>query len=193
MNLENLFIENHSSNNLNESLDTKLHPVQKYFYYSKETHLSLCLHCNKKYKTRHSSNLLRHIAAKHKEIHETIRSEVADFFQKRKEEKDLSKNKPTTPTIINVKYDLDYLTKSCVALCTLDGRPYGIFDDVGMSGFLQPIYEACDRAGINFRINRENIHKHCDAYQTKLRNILREEIRNKLVSLQTDIVSILDR
>lgn len=185
-------VPNECSNDdtFNEQMDV-MHPVQKYFIYDSENDSSLCLHCQKGYKGKHSSNLLRHLESKHKEVYKKIQPDIITFFEK----KNIRKSKPPAPNpnVITVKYDLDVLKKSFVTFCTIDARPYSIFGDEGMNGILKPIHDACDHAGLRFRINRHNIRKHCESDELRLRAIIAEETRVKMVTVQMDIVTVLDR
>lgn len=166
----------------------EIHPAKKHFTYNEAAGTNLCHHCNKEKKGNHASNLLRHLEAKHPEIHAEIYQDVVAHNNALRVTQKIDKSK-----LISVQINLDDLKKSMVAFCTVDGRPYSLMNDAGMQGILKPIYEACDQTKNAFRVNRHNIHAYCTADRTKMHDIIVEETKNKMITVQMDIVTVSDR
>lgn len=89
--------------------------------------------------------------------------------------------------------DLDLVTKALVSLVTIDGRPYKCLDDEGMKILLNIIYDGCERAGIQYRINRDNIGEHVSRLEKEMETQIVKEIQDMLLSVQMDIASALER
>lgn len=157
------------------------HPVQNYYDYFVATNSSNCKLCKRTFKGKHSSNLLQN---RHKRVYSDILPEVVKYHQNKRK----GSNKRVTVT-----YNLEELTKSFVSMVTIDGRPFSIMDDVGMKGILNPIFEACDKSKIDYRINRRNISDYTAKYEQCVESKIIEETKDKIVSCQMDIASVHER
>lgn len=135
----------------------KSHPVQQYFSFSTENNASQCTLCKTQLKGRHSSNLLRHLKSHHARTYEMIVPLIKQYHQSRSE-----KEKNITAT-----FNLAKVTKALVCLVAVDGRPFSLMDDVGLKSLLDPIFNACDKNGVPYRINRRNIADHVTEYEKK--------------------------
>lgn len=163
--------------------DEKHHPVQAYFEYSADLNTSNCKLCKKSYKGRHSGNLLNHLKRKHHALYALILPKCNQY----------SKPKVENKATINVKYNVEDLKKAFVAWVTLDARPFSLYNDVGAKGVLDPIFDACKKAGIDFCVNNQNVKDFCLDYEKRIVNEITEQARNKFISVIMDIVDIQDR
>lgn len=161
----------------------KSHPVQQYFSFSTENNASQCTLCKTQLKGRHSSNLLRHLKSHHARTYEMIVPLIKQYHQSRSE-----KEKNITAT-----FNLAKVTKALVCLVAVDGRPFSLMDDVGLKSLLDPIFNACDKNGVPYRINRRNIADHVTEYEKKIEKQIIEEIQGKLVTAQRDVATIHER
>lgn len=160
------------------------HPVHKHFEYDALTNKSVCNYCKEPKCGKHASNLLRHLKSRHKKFYLELLPETIGFS---KIKEDRAKKD------ITVTFNLDDLIKCFVSLVTIDGRPYSCIEDKGICGILQPIFKACDQSGISFRINRRNISEYCNEYENKMIERIRFEVKDKVICIEMDIVTVLDR
>lgn len=166
---------------------SEIHPARLHFVYDAAAGKNRCKHCQSDMKGNHASNLLRHLESKHREVFEEIYPNVAHNNRLRKN------GNGGEPEYVSVRFNLNDLKKSMVAFCTVDGRPYSIMEDNGMGGLLKPIYDACSRSDIPFRINRHNIRGFCEDYRKKLHSIIEKETKKKMITVQMDVVTAQDR
>lgn len=96
---------------------------------------------------------------------------------------------------INAKFNKIDIIKSCVELVTINGRPLSLLEDSGFQRLLQPIYKAFDQSGdtVKFRLNRTNIKQYCEVELEKIKQKIKEEVKNKIISIQMDIATAMDR
>lgn len=167
---------------VNQSIEKNCHPVQDLFVYDDVKGKSKCVNCDGHIKGKHSSNLLRHLKHRHGSIYQRLLPQVAKYH--------ISKNKDNHVTI---QVDLDVVTKALVSLVTIDGRPYKCLEDNGMKLILGMIYKECEKAGIQYRINRDNIADHVSKIEDRMVNQIKDEMQNKLFSVQMDIASTQER
>lgn len=173
-----------SDQDTDDNINNTKHPVQLYFEYNESLKKSVCKTCRNVFKGRHSGNLLSHLKRKHRLLYNVIQPKCIEFCKKK-----IQLKKST----VTVNYNLEELKKSFVAWVTLDARPYSLFNDVGARGVLEPIFQAFVDAGINFRINSQNIAIHCEEFEQKIREEITRQARGKLISAMIDVVDIQDR
>lgn len=160
------------------------HPVHSNFEYSETLNKSTCKECGESKKGRHASNLLRHLKSRHPRIHKELNVDCEKYLEKRATPRETAKKKTVTVT-----YNLEDLMKSLVCWVTVDIRPFSIIEDVGTRGFLQPIFDACQRTGADFSVNRQNLPDICGQFELKFINQITKEVKNKLISVQMDVQS----
>ncbi|XP_055308191.1 uncharacterized protein LOC129572272, partial [Sitodiplosis mosellana] len=159
------------------------HPVQAYFEYYADSKTSICKVCKKSYKNRHSGNLLNHLKRKHHVLYSVILPKCIKY----------TKPKEVKKATINVTFNVEDLRKAFVAWVTVDARPYSLFSDVGAKSVLDPIFDACDKAGLNLRVNNQNVKDLCMEYQQRIEHEIIEQTRDKFISVIMDIVDIQNR
>lgn len=167
--------------------NNKIHPVKFHFVYNEKENTNLCKYCFETKKGNHSGNLLRHIEARHRAVYDSLLPSVNTFNSKFKT---VRRNETK---ILNVKFNLDELKEGLIALCTVDGRPFSIVDDLGMKIIMKPIYSACDKQEIDFRINRQKIKVLCEEKRAQIVQIIKNETKNKIVNAQMDIATVQNR
>lgn len=167
---------------VNHTVEKMYHPVQDLFSYDAPNNKSNCLNCDGHIKGKHSSNLLRHLKHRHSSIYQRILPQVAKFH--------ISKNRSNH---VNVQVNLDIVKKALVSLVTIDGRPYSCLEDNGMKLIMGMIYKECQKAGIQYCINRSNIADHVSQVENRMVSQIANEMQNKLFSVQMDIASTQER
>lgn len=160
------------------------HPVQNHFKYDSGKDQSFCNYCNQGKKGKHSSNLLRHLISKHKEVYDVMTPQLLAYKAQEETHNDQR---------ITVSYSLEELKKSFACMVSVDGRPFKIVEDIGMKKIIKPIHDACEKSGIPFKVNRKNVAEFCSEYETKMIEQIKTELRNKLVSVEMDMVKIQER
>lgn len=163
----------------------KEHPVKKHFQYNNDSNTSICNYCSKPRKGKHSSNMMRHLQARHKKYYNDLLPEVVQYSR--------DKTNKSKKQEVSATFNLEELKKSLVCLVSIDGRAYSAIEDIGMQGILRPIYDACDKAGIQYRINRQNISSFCETYEKQMVERIASEVENKLISIEMDIASVQER
>lgn len=111
-------------------------------------------------------------------------SNDVDFASKRR--------KKTSSSTIQIEMDKNKLLDACVQLVTVDGRPLSILEDSGMRQILDPIVRSLGNEK-PFSINRENVLKEIHAEATQIRNLIKSEVRGRLISIKVDTATRMDR
>lgn len=157
-----------------------------HFTYYIDEDYSVCNYCTQKIKGKHSANLERHLKSKHKTEYENFRKKNIDSASTSKQAKletyGISNN-------VKVKLSQNELIDACVDLVTVNGRPLTIFSDSGMQKILHPMFEALDSSFIT----KHNINKHIEERALKIKNNIKDNLRNRLLCLKIDCVTRLNR
>lgn len=158
--------------------------IKKLFKYDQIKNVSICIECKYEMKGKHSANLGRHIQRKHPELHNEIKNKliisksnhvINDIVESRDKPLDKYTN------IIRIKMTQKDFIDSCVKLVTVDGRPFSIFDDSGMREIINPIMSA-----LKTPINSHNIVNFIDNKALNIRDNIKTEISNKMISVKVD-------
>lgn len=80
------------------------------------------------------------------------------------------------------------LIDACVKLVTVNGRPFSIFEDVGMREIIEPILNS-----LQISINSKNIKTHLNEKASEIKEKIKDEVRGKMVSIKIDSASRLGR
>lgn len=169
-----------------EKNSNKKHPVHNLFEYNSSTNTSLCQKgCI--LTGKHSSNLWRHVKRKHDSIAKTLSPEVKKF----QEEK--AKNRKLNSKNVFVEFRKEDIIKACVELTNINGRPRKLMEDSGFRKILDPICEAFSRTVDTLDISRHNIAEFSDIEKNKIIEKIKNETKNKMVTVQIDSSTVLER
>jgi hypothetical protein len=109
---------------------------------------------------------------------------------KKKRQKTLFEVGFENPTLIEANLHFETVRLACVEMVTVNGRPLSIVADSGFRKILDPILDAMPGS---VSINPHNIRDGVHEIATKLREMIKVEVKNKLVSVKVDGASRLDR
>lgn len=90
---------------------------------------------------------------------------------------------------INISMTKEILLKSCIEMCTVNGRPFSIVEDSGFQKIIEPI---CKTLG-NFSINRKIIKNEILNKRKEIVSKISTEMQGKLVSIKVDGLTHLNR
>lgn len=90
---------------------------------------------------------------------------------------------------VTVKMDEKQIIDGCVSLVRESGRPFKILDDKGFSMILDPLLEGL---GWSLTISAENIVPKINLAAQKMRDKLKNEMKNRLICLKVDCAKRLD-
>lgn len=90
---------------------------------------------------------------------------------------------------IEVTITKDTLIKSCVEMCTINGRPFSIVEDSGLSKILGPLAHGLG----HFIINRKTVKDECMQKSLIVTEQISKELCGKLISLKVDGLTHLNR
>lgn len=155
--------------------------LESFFEYDDSLKKSQCKLCKKKVTGHHRGNLIRHL---HSFISETGAHQALlnnESFERLRSEKISDRLRGSN----NTKDDVNSIINACVALVTINARPFSMLDD---SGFQQIINLALGDASQEV-INSRNIPKYISKAAEQMREHIREEIDGKMVSIKIDGVT----
>lgn len=91
---------------------------------------------------------------------------------------------------VRVSISKQDIKDACVLLCTVDGRPFSMMNDVGFRKILNPIIEGlkCD----NF-INPHNVRDDVVKQSARIVDMIKKEVDGKLIALKVDGLTHLNR
>lgn len=78
-------------------------------------------------------------------------------------------------------------------MCTINGRPLVALNDSGFRKLLQPILDGFNRAGVKLSITLPIVHDYLTVYAHRIKDEIRREIGESMISIQMDIVKRLRR
>lgn len=84
--------------------------------------------------------------------------------------------------------DKETLTKACVKMTTVHGLPFQSIEYAGFKEIIHPIEEA-----LGITINSSNIHQYITKCSDKIKQIIINEVANKIVCLKIDSATKYDR
>lgn len=86
------------------------------------------------------------------------------------------------------------IMKSCVELTTINGRPLGIVEDSGFKRLMAPIVHAMkQKIPTGLTLNRETVAERAESSLIEIKNQIKKEIENRMISLLIDGVAKHDR
>ena len=94
---------------------------------------------------------------------------------------------------VRVKIDTHLLRTACLEMVTVNERPFKIVEDSGFTKLLNPISQALSDSGNKICINAENIREEVVMLASKIEKEIKEDIREKFISLKIDIATQMDR
>ena len=78
-------------------------------------------------------------------------------------------------------------------MVTVNGRPFKIVEDSGFRKLLNLISQALSDSGNKICINAENIREEVVMLASKIKKEIKEDIREKFISLKIDIATRMNR
>ena len=156
----------------------RANPSYDYFQYDEKIKKSKCLvgDCNEQVAGR-GGNLERHLQRKHKDVFVSVQEKKQEN-NKALDERDDGKKKP-----VKVEIDSSIILNSCIEIVTVNGRPFSYLDDSGFRKILAPILAALPE---KIAISAESVRYQIQSCATRLREALKKEISEKMVSVKID-------
>lgn len=151
---------------------------QTYFEYDNVRNESKCKvdGCGKILKGNLIYNLRRHIISQHKELAALInlRGNKANNEIGPCELINLSSNKKNSRGKEKIKYNKNFIQKTCVSMCTKRAFPFSVFELPEIKYFLDPYFEKYDVS-----INSHNIADLINTSAGKIKEFIRNEVKKK--------------
>lgn len=85
------------------------------------------------------------------------------------------------------------LLDACVQLVTVNGRPLSILKDSGMRQISDPVYKSISLIDSTFTINRRNLLEEIHSEADRIRNQIKEDIKNHLIRIKADMTTRFNR
>lgn len=166
-----------------------VHPVFDYFAYDANKNESKCLvaECGLLFKGKHASNLVKHIQRRHKNLNGQLDEKV----NKHGRRQPISKKKKCS--FVNVKICREDILIGCLESVVIDGRPFNLMQGKGLQRILRPIIDEFDRIQMPISINPEYVQRKGMEVQESIKEKIKSEMRGKLVSLQFDLTTRMNR
>lgn len=148
--------------------------LSKYFSVSVENHLEfICLiaSCGKRVlvsKSNKTGNLKRHMERIHPDI---------DIVPKEINEKMCYEMKKRI------------LLQACVEMVTVNGRPLLALDDSGFRKIIDPHLQELEAAGHKLEISSKSIKEHITAMAEKVRQKIKSEMKDRVISVMADVAT----
>ena len=137
-------------------------------------------------------NLTVHVKRYHKEEYDLLVKEkksIAFLRQKAASSRPPEKKRKIYHSV-TVKMDEKQIIDGCVSLVSESGRPFKILNDKGFSMILDPLLEGL---GGSLTISAENIVPKINLAAQKIRDKLKDEMKNRLICLKVDCTKRLSR
>lgn len=148
--------------------------AREYFDFDENTKQSVCKvdGCKKHISGNHLGNLARHLQTVHN---------IACIKKSQGNKEKACK--------VSISLEPKELVKACVEIVTVNGRPLRALEDSGFRKIIDPILKSFAKNDIKLTINKQNIHDDIQSYNDLLKNKIKEDIKDKIISLKFDIAS----
>lgn len=167
-----------------------IHPVFELFRYDAETNISICrvADCQFPNMTGHRSyNLVSHVKRRHKHYYQReLNEKIEEYLTKRPKLKRKS-------SIVSVKLDREDILLGFLELLVINCRPFRMLKDSGMRRILRPILESFKGARVPISTDPDYLKNQACRVQEIIKNKIKSEFKGRLVSLQLDIATRLQR
>lgn len=131
--------------------------------------------CKNEYSDK--SGAIRHLRKHHKEMYDAVKCN-----------KDSSETNVINPDIeIRVKVSPSEIVDACVDLITGNALPLSFVDSLPFQKIIKPYVTALKLKGIDLVINRHNIKERIAKRAESIRECIRQDTKNKVLSLMLDI------
>lgn len=189
-----------SLNTINQEIDeeiacgssSKIHPIRSYFTYDDNIQRSVCKLGDCKLKTKAAIDLYRHVVRKHSKQAEKDDIKIkVENFRKKSGKNDVDDDDEIEVTVRMKKSEI---VKSCVELTTINGRPLGLVEDSGFKRLMQPIIRAINQKTLSrITLNRDTMIEKAEMELMSIKNLIKEETENRMISLLIDSATKHDR
>lgn len=153
-----------------------------HFQFIESENVSKCFHCKSKLKGKNISNIKRHLVDIHPQI--AADSNIVRLRRKRSAPQENSDEVP----IKKRKLGPSVFVRCCVELVAFHLLPYNMFSFPAFKQLVET-HEAAN----NITINKYNVRKYVDFAAAKVRDLVKKEIKQKIIALKIDIASRLGR
>jgi len=92
--------------------------------------------------------------------------------------------------IVRVSITREDIQNACALLCTVDGRPFSLMNDIGFKRILNPLIEGL---GCENFTNPQNVSDDVVAKSKKVVEKIKEETKGKMIALKIDGLTHLNR
>lgn len=163
--------------------------IKKHFFVCANGEQSKCKLCSDErlIPGSHSGNLKKHLKRKHPEELEEIEKRMKQEQKSGLVQQNISKF-VTSVKNIHLKMSGEQMIDIYVELVAVNGFPLRAVEASSLKKIFDPINETLGIT-INRRNIRDHIHNKAESYRTKIRN----EVKNKFISLKVDCATRLDR
>lgn len=139
--------------------------------------------CRNKYGEKSSS--IRHLKKNHNEVYKTIQCEklaVKEYTTK-------------SPCLfeIRVRVNPNDIMDACAELITVHGLPLSVIEYPAFKRLLNPYVIALELKGVKLSLTKKSIREHIKKRTNQVKETIRSETKNKMVSLMMDIASRYNR
>lgn len=167
------------------------HPIFDYFKYNENTGKSSCEieGCSFPLMAgKHTSNLIRHIQYRHKEVY----TDYLNKYEKWTSDKKNSKRKHND-AFVNVKISRNDFISGCLQMVTLNARSFCALQDSGFKLIVAPILYEFERIQQPVSLHSLHFENLAMKIKTYIKDKISSEMKGKLLSFQLDLTNHLQR
>lgn len=135
--------------------------------------------CSKVFKGNVISNLKRHIKNCHRSVAISLNLDNNNDFQEQA---------PSESKKQKLEYNKTTITQACVGLCSKRSLPFKFFDYPELKFLLDPLF-----LKNKLNITAKNIINNINDAAFQIRNMIKKEVKNKIISLKVDSASRFNR
>lgn len=149
---------------------------EHFFTYDSVEDTAQCKLCKEQLSGNHKGNLLRHLSSNKSDSHESLFFAENHLYQK-------ISNSKTRRRSSARRSDLREVITACVELVTFNARPFSLFQDSGFKKILSLVFRLLNE---NVTINNRTIPIHITTVAEHVRGVIRDEVRDRVISLKID-------
>lgn len=174
------------------------HPVYR-FTVSNEKNEITCKECGHIFPDNHAGNIRKHIQSKHKKQFIELEKLLTEYYNKPKcdvpENWRISRGRrgQNSGNIIKVVHDIADIKIGLVEMSSVNICSFNQLRNSGFSRIMAPIIRESRRCNISLATQPEALHTYSEAEFSKMKNIVKEELKGKIFSVLVDATTTQNR
>lgn len=178
-------------NQTTEINSNNIHPVHQFVSFVGNQYV--CKVCDHNFPSTHTGNMRKHIERKHSSENKILQTALKSYYSRENNGKKSAnttrkRNRFAQPKSrqITVTYDVEDVRMAFTEMCNVNMWPYRQLRHSGLSRIVEPLIKESRKHGMALSNRPEAIELYSIQEQSRIKNIIKEELDGKLFSVMID-------